>query len=233
MARPALREGDPVLAAALQRSVFKDLPPELLERVLAGAIRLDIPSGSVLYREDDPPRCGLLVSGLLRVFLVAADGRQVTIRYMTPGSISGSSRLVLDVPANARVQAVTDVIGLVFDISKVRSLAQSDARVAWTIAADVARSQEEIMRSFAASVFGSLRQRMVRQLLDLATSQISMGQPLVAAVTQQQLADAVGSSREAIARVLRELRDAGLVDTSRRGVVLLDPSRLHDESERV
>ena len=233
MARPALPVGDHVLAAALQRSVFKDLPPELLERVLTGAIRLDIPAGSVLYRQDDPPRCGLLVSGLLRVFLVATDGRQVMIRYMTQGSVSGSSRLVLDAPASVRVQAVTDVIGLVFDIDNLRSLAQCDARVAWTIAVDVARSQEEIMRGFAARAFDSLRQRRVRHLLDLAASRINMGQPLVAALTQQQLADAVGSSREAIARVLRDLRDAGLADTGRRGVVLLDPGRLHDESERV
>jgi CRP-like cAMP-binding protein len=90
MPRPAGTDGGVVLTAALQRSALKDLPPELLERMLAGAIRLDIPAGSVLYREDDPPRCGLLVSGLLRVFQVAADGRQVTIRYMTPGSLSGS-----------------------------------------------------------------------------------------------------------------------------------------------
>ena len=43
---------------------------------------------------------------------------------------------------------------------------------------------------------------MVRHLLDLATSQFAAGQPLMAPVKQQQLADAVGSSREAIARVL-------------------------------
>lgn len=62
VARPAPSQSDDVLAAALPRSVFKDLPPEILGPALAGAMRLDIPAGSILYREDDPPRCGLLVS---------------------------------------------------------------------------------------------------------------------------------------------------------------------------
>src|SRR5438552_16500248 len=94
-------------------------------------MRVDIPAGSVLYREDDSPRCGLLISGLLRVFLVAADGRQVTMRYMSPGSLSGSSLLVLDTSASVRVQAVTDVVGRLLNVSALRSLAQSDARIAW------------------------------------------------------------------------------------------------------
>jgi hypothetical protein len=84
---------------------------------------------------------------------------------------------VLDAPANARVQAVTDVVGLLLDISNLRSLAQSDARVGWNIAVDVARSQEDIMRSFAVSAFGSVRQRILRQLLDLATAQFGTGLP--------------------------------------------------------
>jgi len=56
---------------ALQRSVLGHLPTELLDRLLQDAMRLDVPAGSVLYREGDPPRCGLLISGLARVCLVA------------------------------------------------------------------------------------------------------------------------------------------------------------------
>ena len=46
--------------------------------LLGDAMRVDIPAGSVLYREGEAPRCGLLVRGLLRVFLAAPAGRQTT-----------------------------------------------------------------------------------------------------------------------------------------------------------
>jgi CRP/FNR family transcriptional regulator, cyclic AMP receptor protein len=217
---------DPV-ELAVRRSVLASLPPAVLDRLLSDALRLDIPAGSVLYREGDAPRCGLLVSGLARVYLTAADGRQVTIRYMVSGSLSGASLVVSGAPSSARVQAVSDVVGLILNVGTLRSLARSDAEVAWALATEVAHSQEEIIRAFGTSVFGSVRQRVARQVLDLAAMHHQPGRPLVAPVTQQELADAAGCAREVVTRLLRELRDDGVVDTARGGVALLDPARLH------
>jgi CRP/FNR family transcriptional regulator len=52
----------------------------------------------------------------------------------------------------------------------------------------------------------------------------------VADVSQQELADAVGSVREVVARALRDLRAAGIVGTSTDSVEILDPVQLHEES---
>ena len=53
---------------------------------------------------------------------------------------------------------------------------------------------------------------------------------LVARVSQQDLADAVGSVREVVARVLRDFRVAGIVATAADTVVILDAARLHAET---
>jgi CRP/FNR family transcriptional regulator len=49
---------------------------------------------------------------------------------------------------------------------------------------------------------------------------------IVVPVTQQELADAVGTAREVVVRVLRELRRDGVVRTERGYIVILDPARL-------
>ena len=49
-------------------------------------------------------------------------------------------------------------------------------------------------------------------------------------MSQQELADAAGSVREVVARVLRDLRVAGIVATMADSVVILDPARLYAES---
>ena len=72
------------------------------------------------------------------------------------------------------------------------------------------------------------RQRVACHLLDLA-AEWQRGSKLLAPVSQQELADAVGTVREVVARVLRELREAGLVETTRSGVLITDPAGLHDE----
>jgi CRP/FNR family transcriptional regulator len=66
-------------------------------------------------------------------------------------------------------------------------------------------------------------------LLDLASARQRPRGPLVARVSQQELADAVGSVREVVARALRELRLAGLVATGPDSVLIVDPAGLHDQ----
>jgi len=75
-----------------------------------------------------------------------------------------------------------------------------------------------------------VKQRVASHLLDLASSQQRPQAHLVAQVSQQELADAVGSVREVVARVLRDLRLAGMVATSPDSVVILDAAGLHSES---
>lgn len=81
-----------------------------------------------------------------------------------------------------------------------------------------------------------MRQRVARHLLDLASASVRPatpgqrgGQELAARVSQQELADAVGTVREVVVRVLRELRQHGVVRTERDRIVLLEPARLIQE----
>jgi CRP/FNR family transcriptional regulator len=52
---------------------------------------------------------------------------------------------------------------------------------------------------------------------------------VIAPVTQQQLADGIGSAREVVARVLHSLREEKLVATKVGSIVLLDPERMRLE----
>jgi len=77
----------------------------------------------------------------------------------------------------------------------------------------------------AATGLSSVRQKLVRHLFDLAA--VAQGGELVAHLTQQELADHVGTVREVVARILRELREDGLIETGRDRIVILDATALH------
>ncbi len=198
-------------------------------RLLADAIRVDVPGGSVLYRDRDASRMGVVVAGLVRVYLTSGEGRQVTVRYAREGEVIGTAVAVIG-PTAVSVQAITDTSLLIVSVDKLRALGQTDARFAWAVAEEVARRLNDVLEVFAGTAFGSVRQRLARHLLDLAA-----GQPranlLLAPVSQQEMADAVGSVREVVTRVLRDMRDEGLVDTTRQGIVLLDPAGLSAQVE--
>jgi CRP/FNR family cyclic AMP-dependent transcriptional regulator len=213
---------------ALAHSFLARLPPEVCDRLRADGERADYPAGTTVYRAGSAPQAALVVSGLLRVFLTSAEGRQVTVRYARPGDVLGIAVLVGG-PASTSVQAVQPSSVFRVGARMLIAAARRDPRVSWAIAEELNRRLYEVLEQTAVNAFGSVRQRVAAHLLDLASAQRPRGR-LAARVSQQELADAAGSVREVVARVLRDLRVAGIVATTADSVVILEPARLYAES---
>ncbi len=214
---------------ALARSFLGRLPPEIVARLRSEGERADYPAGTTVYRAGSGPRAMLVVRGLIRVYVTSPEGRQVTVRYARAGDVLGIAVLVGG-PANVSVQALAS--SSLFRISSrtLTGAARRDARVAWAMAEELNRRLYEALQQTAINAFGSVRQRVAAHLLDLASAQQHPRGRLVAHVSQQELADAAGSVREVVARVLRDFRVAGIVATSSDSVLILDAARLHSES---
>jgi CRP/FNR family transcriptional regulator len=220
---------DTLARETLAAGFLATVPEESVQRLFEDAVRLDVPAGAVLYREGDRPRLALVLSGLIRIYLTAPDGRQVTVRYARRGEVLGASTAVAG-PVDVSAQALVDAVVVVLNVRTLRELARSNATLAWAIAEEVSRRLYAVLEAFAGTAFGSVRQRVARHLLDVASTH-QQGAALVAPLRQQELADAAGTVREVAARVLRDLRDAGLVETTRAGVRILDPIGLHAEAQ--
>ncbi len=93
----------------------------------------DLHPGLTVYTEADAERFGVIVRGLLRVYMHMSDGREVTVRYVRPGGLLGAPALVGG-PAPVFVQALTDSAVYFMDIARVKRLARQDAAVAWVFA---------------------------------------------------------------------------------------------------
>ncbi len=120
------------------------------------------------------------------------------------------------------VQAVIPCTILELKEVTVRELIAEDGRVGLALIAEITRRLQDIYATLASNTFGSMRERVARHLLDLAT-EATHTERLVAPVTQQALADDVGTVREVVARVLRDLRSEGLIATADGYIEILDP----------
>ena len=203
------------------------LPEDAAQRLLAGAIRISVPAGALFYRDGESPRVIVVISGLLRVFLRSADGRQVTVRYLRDGDVAGLA-LVVGGPGPTSIQAMTTASVAALQVDTLRSLLASDPRVARACAEELTRQLYRALEDLSEQAFLPVRQRIVHHLLDLASA--GAGPHLVVRASQQELADAVGSVREVVTRTLHRLRDEGLIETSRAEIILLDPVRLSEET---
>jgi CRP/FNR family cyclic AMP-dependent transcriptional regulator len=133
-------------------------------------------------------------------------------------------------PRSLDQQAPTPCRVVRFHPDAIVEMTRRDIEVANLIAEKTWRRVFDYIDVAAGISFGSMRQRLIRHLLDLAASDQRGATPMVARRSQQALADAVGCVRDVVVRLLRELREEGLIRTGRNEIELLQPDRLHPET---
>jgi CRP-like cAMP-binding protein len=213
--------------AAWENCFLAELPRELRDLMLRDAPVVTLPAGHAIYRAHDSPRFALLHRGLARVKAVSPNGREATLRYASSGQILGLPSVISNgSPVGA--DAVTECVVSMLNVTLVRRLAQTNATMAWLFARQVSNICFEVIDSLAVNLFAPVRQRVSRHLLDLARRRHD---GLIVEVEQQELADAIGSVREVVARTLRALKDEGLIERVPEGIRLLKPDLLHEISE--
>jgi CRP-like cAMP-binding protein len=207
---------------ALGASALAKLPERLRDQLLAGAVRAEVPKGRLL---DGPPLF-LVVSGLIRVALAGPDGRRFAVAYLRRGDLAGLARLTGRRYPLSFV-AVTDCRLLRLGEPAFEELLRRHPDVGVAVAEQLNRHIDDILHETALAAFGHVRQRVLRHLLALAV--IDPAGPASCQITHQELADAVGSARETVSRVISELKAEGLLEGNHGAVVIPDLQRLRRE----
>jgi CRP/FNR family transcriptional regulator len=213
------------VVALLRQGRWRSLPTETVIDLAARAALVEYDAGYTVYVEAGTERLAVLASGLLRVYMHAADGREVTVRYVRRGELLGVPAMVGG-PAPVFVQAITASAAHFLDLGHVKEVARRDPAVAWVLAEECVDRLYDVLEELAGNAFATVRQRVARHLFDLAAARPAAAARLTATINQQDLANSVGSVREVVARVLRELRTSGLIRTRPGHVEILDPDRL-------
>jgi CRP/FNR family transcriptional regulator len=226
---------DDGVRSALAASGLSGLSTPATLRLLRGARLVRIPAGAVTHREGETAEhLELVVDGLVRAFVTAPDGRTMTFRYCRCGALIGAvSMYASGFRMPAGIQALVRARLLQFSPDVVRRAAHDDPLVAEALLQELADRALAYIHEITGSAFTTVRERIARHLLDLAAqeSRVAGGahRVLSVAVSQRQLADSVGTVREVVVRVLRDLRDAGVISTHPDHIDILDPIRLSEE----
>jgi len=194
---------------ALERSALGSMPAAVLRELFRSGIRRKLGSGERLAKSlTDDSWVLLVTAGIVRLY-VAMDGYEPTLAYGNAGSLFGTHAMVPSDTVLVGLQSVTPSVVLQLSARHVEDLAKSNAAFARALSEDVQIHLREVVRSFAAHAAGNLRQRLAREITLLSDLGADDG---FVSVTEQQLADGVGSIRESIGRSVGELRREAVVD---------------------
>lgn len=202
------------------------LSPEERERVERSAHSVRYGAGQMIW-SGELDCLGILMvrSGVVRLFLSSQDGREATIARMTDGEVCTltASCTMPTTEFNIRVQAESEVEALVVPALCLSGLVRENLYVENFMYRSATQHFAHVLEAVEQMLFFSLEQRVAAHLLDEAAR---LGTDTLR-VTQEQVAQAIGSAREAVTRTLKKLAAAGAVEVFRGGVRLTDKRALY------
>ena len=199
------------------------LSGDLIRELVKSARAASYASGVIL---ETPTHAGLalIVSGALRYYLPAANGRQVTVGYLGPGNVLGT---VQDQSTpGLHVQVIAPTILWHLQADRVKELIERKPAFIQALLDEATHGLRHSFQVLAASTFTSVRARVARDIVERAALSGPLQAGIHVIVTHQSLADATGSVREVVARALHNLESEGIVETGRSSVTVLDPDAL-------
>jgi CRP/FNR family transcriptional regulator, cyclic AMP receptor protein len=213
-----------------QTSLFAALDDEAYQELRAAMKELSLERGDSLFHEGDPgDRLYVVVEGKIKIGRAAADGRENLLGILGPGEMLGELSLFDPGPRTATATALTEtrLSALAHDAFKPWLTGRPEVAVALLQA--VARRLRRTNENMADLVFSDVPGRVAKALLDLAQR---FGVPSEGGVhvahdlTQEELAQLVGASRETVNKALADFASRGWLRLEARAVVLLDTERL-------
>ena len=206
-----------------ERAFLARIPADARRLLLDDARTIRVEAAEASFASTDQPRVGVLLVGRARRYIAAGDGRQVTTGYLKPGDLVGNGALFRI--GLLAVGALSPCVVVEFPAGLFVRLAHEDrsTREAFTEATTALVREGHV--GLALTAFGTMRERVAHHLVALAADEPGAVAPVIT-MTQQRLADCVGTVREVVARTLREFRAEGLVVTSGGRVEVLDAARL-------
>lgn len=219
--------------ATLRRVPFLAILPEaeiawLAERARPRGYR----AGTTIFHRDDPGGAlHVINSGLVKLTLPSAEGREVTVGILGAGDFFGELALLDGGPRSASAVALEGVETLTLDRAPFIAMLERQPQVATAllgVLGERLRRTDELIQDI---LFLDLPGRLAKQLLALADERgvkTPEGIRIALRLNQTELASMIGATRESVNRCLNAFAARGIVGLDRDTITLRTPEQLRD-----
>ena len=195
------------------------LSEDELHALSGHAVARSYPRNAVIVNEGDHSDSIFIIqSGRVKVFLHGKDGREIVLNVHGPGEYFGE--MVLDEgPRSASVMTLEPAKFLVITKSDFRQFLSAHPEFAMKLINRLMRRVRDLTENVGNLALLDVYGRVARLLLELATNEA--GALVVAErLTQKDIADRVGASREMVSRIFKDLVAGGYITVDKRRITI-------------
>ena len=216
-----------VLARA---GIFQGVEPSAVAALTKQLQPVDFPRGHVIFHEGEPgDRLYIIMSGKVKVGRRSPDGRENLLTIMGPSDMFGELSIFDPGPRTSSATTVTEVRAVSMDRDALRAWIKDRPEIAEQLLRVLARRLRRTNNNLADLIFTDVPGRVAKQLLQLAQrfgTQEGGALRVTHDLTQEEIAQLVGASRETVNKALADFAQRGWLRHEGKSVLIADSERL-------
>ena len=204
--------------------LFSQLTADQLGEIEASCFSREFSRGDVVYLPSDMSDSVLLLArGRVRIYHVTPEGKQAILGFIEPGEMFGELAIFSPTRREEHAEALEKSLAVLIPRETINGLMNRYPQVSLSLTRLYGLRLRRIERRLKSLLYRSSRDRLVHLLLELAEKygvQQEDGLLLNVRISHQDMASAIGATRETVTITLGELQAQGLIRTERRRVYL-------------
>lgn len=207
-------------------SFWSRLQEEEQTILIQNAKILDYKAGDAVY--SGGTQClgmMLVLQGTLRTYLLSDEGKEITIYRLRQGDVCvlAASCILSAITFDVEMEAQTDASLLLLPAWVLSKLQDENVYVENYIYKEAAKRFSDVVEALQQMMFLSLTQRVASFLLDESAKQNTSS----IIMTHEEIAKTIGSAREAVSRILKQLAKGGYISLNRGEIKIEEKAKLY------
>ena len=205
------RSGKEAIESLRSIPLFLGVSDEDLGSVASLLIERRFPNNKTIVEEGLPGDYMYIIrEGRVKVTKLSGDGREKILELLGPGDFFGEMSLLDREPRSASVKALSETRILALARNDFLNLLRKSADLAMAVIQELTRRVRAIDEQASSLSFQRVEERTKGLLKRLARENVEPeGRHVTPALTHQQIADMIGTSRETVTRVVKGLKQQG------------------------
>jgi CRP/FNR family transcriptional regulator, cyclic AMP receptor protein len=192
-------------------TIFSALSAEQIALLQQHCLQRKYLKHHIVINEQDPPDClFIILDGRVKVYVSDDSGKEVILNTLTKGDYFGELSLIDDNARVASVMTTENTELLVMTKDKFKQVLAQYPDISWSLIQDLVQRVRQLTGNVKSLALNDVYGRVREVLLSLAEA-YGERQRIPYRVTQQEIANRVGASREMVARILKDLTQGGFV----------------------
>lgn len=203
------------------RGVAIDLRDPLM-RFMAGKTRREYSTGESIFLQGDLANSVYYIqSGKVKLTVVSMNGKEAVIAHLAATSFFGEASLAGETQRAASASALETSTIFRIDKTVMQDLLHREPQFAELFLAHMLSRNNRMQADLVDHLFNSSEKRLARLLMLMANfGQASKPIPVIAKISQETLAEMIGTTRSRVSFFLNRFRDLGYIDYSSAGMLI-------------